>query len=610
MSNQLKMLYNDLAGNLLDLDPIKFVERNLTVKGQLFKLTDCGRDYLHEIYRYIAFEATTPQALPVIIVKGRQVEMSTTATALTLYFMCSPRMQHITGLHAFPQLKQAQRYSNKAFDSMVQDSVDQSIYLKTRSKQKDKDGYKIQATYSVSQKDFIQGNTLYIEGASQEGDRLRNISLDFIMYDEIQDWTQEARDVVQEANSHSRLGPPGFGMEVMLGTPKDKKDDYYDLWKESDQRYYHLKCIYCGHFFPITLNNFETGFMVRCRDREGKGCLELQDKRKAIKGGKWIPSKTVGFNRRGYHVDQLLIPTITREAIDKKREDKSPRAFANEVMGQFYSGMSEALSYKEVVQVTSKQPDSKNWSMPPYVTDKFTWMGIDWGARVAGEDDAGRGGYTVVTILSRHDNEKWKLEFAHRMETDNIDKQIEIINDYIRKYHVQYICADIGFGHAQVQRLQQQWGERCLSVFSSQNMKKAYNYNSDTNMITIDKSVVMEEFFDYLMQYRFCFPYKEPDRIEWLAEHISNIEIVSKQVGGMVRKRYVKQSATRPVDGLMSLIYGFVAYQYSRTNKFSNMSARDQGDGRNMAKPQLANVSKSVAGVMRGGYRKTRHHKH
>ena len=612
MSKSVKNLFDDLSQDVLDIDPINFVEHNLTIKGKPYHLRDCGRDYLFEIYRYIAFQAPLETGLSTVVVKGRQVEMSTTATALSLYFMCGSSYTHLIGLHAFPILEQAQKYSNKSFDGLVQDSVN-GVLVKKRAidhKSKKIQNSVITAIYNVRQKDFVHGNTLYIEGASQEGDRLRGMPADFILYDEVQDWFKQAIDTVQESVSHSVLGPPGYGLEMMFGTPKNKKDEFFEIWQDSDQRVYHLKCIYCGHYFPITLENFKTGFMVECCDNTGKGCRQLQDKRLAVVGGKWVPTKSTHL-RRGYHISQLLIPTITRESIAKKFETKSRRAFVNEILGEFYSGLEEALSFKDVMIHTVKEPDTKEWKFPTHITDYPTWMGIDWGGRLSGENDTGTGSYTVVLIISAMPLNKIKLEFVCRSDIADPDEQIEFISRLIRKYNVKDVCADAGYGYNEIKRLQTIWQDRVRAVYSSQNIKKVYTYNQEMNAVTIDLCRVEEEFFDALIQDKFCFPYAQPEKVEWLVEHISNIEIEIRKQGGMLRKRFLKKSVTKPIDGLMALVYAFVAYQFSKTLGFANMDAIKRPDTRyNMPRAQLAYISPTVGKLWSTQRRTMRHLKY
>ena len=596
-------LINELTDSLLGLDPVSFIENTLTIGGEMYSLGNCGRDYLHEIMRYVAFDALSANGMPVVIAKGRQVEMTTTATALSLYLMASGIHHHITGIHVFPQIEQARRHSKKQFDSFVRESVGKKLMarrekqinlLSQEGKSKSRGG----EPFSVTQKSFTGSNTLYIEGSSRDGDRLRGIPADFLLFDEMQDIARAAYENTLESVSHSKLGPAGTGPCLMFGTPKDKNSFFFDQWSMSDQRVYYLGCPHCGHYLPITLQNFKHGYMVQCADEGGAGCGELFDKRIGVAKGKWVPTKKDDVFARGYHISQLLIPTIPREALEIKQKSKSPRAFANEVLGQFYSGSSMSLSFSDVLNFTTKEPETESWTLPATIREKFTMMGIDWGGRTVEDSEKSAGSYTVCVILSEEQGGKLRIEHAERLNTDVVEQQVELFADKMLKYNVHEVAADLGYGHAAIQRLQEKFGDRVKGVYSTGGMKKSYAFTRDTNVITIDKSKTFEEVWDILQQYRFCIPYSDPAKIEWLIEHISNIEVTPRQIGGMLTKKFDKSSPTRPVDGFAALVYAYVALQFKKTSGFTNMHASNYKSGRNMPKP--------IGGVFRSKVRAAR----
>ena len=117
----------DLLSDFALIDPVEFAEKALTIDGQPFQITSCGRDYLHEIYRYICLEAVGKKGKSVVVKKGRQVEMTTTACSVSLYFACGGVYDHIRGLHTFPQIEQARRYSKVVFSPRVIESVNSCI---------------------------------------------------------------------------------------------------------------------------------------------------------------------------------------------------------------------------------------------------------------------------------------------------------------------------------------------------------------------------------------------------------------------------------------------------------------------------------------------------
>lgn len=574
---------DDLFSEFLTLDPIEFVERTLTIEGQNFLLSGCGREYLHEPYRYICLEAVTRKGKPVVVKKGRQVEMTTTASAVSLYMACSGTYDHVRGLHVFPQIEQARRYSKLTFDPRLQESKGRRLTrLMTNSG-------------SVTQKEFKDGNLIAIEGAGEEGDRLRGISLDYVLFDEIQDLPRTARENTLEAMAHSKFGPEGFGVELCFGTPKDIGSDFHELWNLSDRRFYYCKCIHCGHYFDLWYKynnnkavegtNLSHGFMVKCEDSEGKGCKKLMHKHKAVKDGKWIPT-VEDAEYRGYHIDQLLVPHIPREAIDKKLQERSIRNFQNEVMGDFYYGADTSLTFPEVVEKTTTDPDTRTWTLSTQVSDRQTWAGIDWGQRISGEDDEGTGGYTVFTVISRLPGNKLKLEFAKRLEQKQVvgpGGQIEEIKRWIRLYNCKYVACDHGAGHVQNQLLTEAYPNKVHRVFSTAGTKIPYKFDRKQKLITIDKHKAFEEVYDHIRNdFMFSFPYGNPEEVEWLMEHLANVEIVTKQLtNGTTRKIYQKQGPTRPIDGAAALVYAYIAYKFQQTTGFSNMH-NQFGQNRNM----------------------------
>lgn len=573
--------FEDLRTELGCLDPVVFAEQKLTIRGEPFQLTNVGREYLHEIYRYICLEATSPTGLPVVVVKGRQVEFTTTAGVLGAYFMCSGVYRDIHALHAFPAVETSRRYSNGAYDELISNSRNNSLLALKK------------LPHSVTEKHYQGNNVIYIDSTSKDGDRLRGLPLDIGFFDEVQDMTTAARENTAQALSHSIFGQSGSGLEVYFGTPKNAGGDFEKLWESSDKRYYHLRCPHCQQLMAITLQNYKTGYLVEC-----DYCHKLYEKALGIKHGKWVATRTDGFYRRGYHISQLLVPHITREAIARKQDDLSPRGFKNEVLGEFYSGQGEAPSLPEIIRWLTTEPDSSTLKMSTSVTNgRRTFMGIDWGARVAGEEDEGTGGYTIVMIISVDElTKKMYIEFAHRMTTKNVDEQIGKISKWIQEFNCTEIVADIGYGHAQCQRLQEKWGSRFKPCYSSGNAKNTYIFSKDTNMITVHKDRAVEELYDDIERYRFVAPYAEPERVEWIFEQLANIEISTTLVNGLARKRYRKQGPARAIDAVMALMYARIAYRFQQTRGFSETVNQNNNyaDGRSMP------ISSSTGSVIAG----------
>jgi hypothetical protein len=588
MKNENSLL-GQMKHELLNLDPVSFVENNLTVKGMDFKLRDCGREYLHDIYRYAAFQAITPESKPAVFVKGRQVEMSTTATAIALYFMTSGRFDNMTGLHTFPIIEQSRRYSVEKFDPMV--NLSKTRYGESTgfvATKKLKTG-----VFSVSHKQFEDSNTLFIEGASNEANRLRNMSLDFIMFDEVQDILDAALDNAGEALSHSSWGPPGEGISLFFGTPKNTGTRFEEMWRLSDQRIYHLRCIDCKSYFPLYVPGSESWkevwlmkFVIRCPN-----CGCQQDKRQAIAGGKWVPTVHGNTEYLGFHFNQLMVPHMTKEAIEKKerRYGSKSRRFMNEVLGEFFAGIAAPLSYQEIYAKCANVHAYFPERISP--SERICYMGIDWGGKV--EEDETEGSWTVITIISVKEDGSFRLEYTQRVMDADIEKQMALIQELSRKYAVIDIVVDMGYGHVQTQNLQKIFMDRCKGCWFSGNAKSILSYNPKSWLVTANRDVIIEDVVTLLKNGKVEIPWGNPEAVEWFARQCSSMDLESSVTGGTIKKHFVKSSG--PCDALMSLVYAYVSYTFKKTGGFKSLMGNSSAvstRNRNMPMPIGARIAR------------------
>lgn len=208
-----KDLFADLRDKLLDLDPVSFIERRLTLDGNPFRLSAAGYRPFVDIYRYIGIKALEPTALPVVMVKGRQVGGTTMASALEMYFMgCGifgvngkPPMRV---MHAFPHLESAGAYSKTKLNPMISGSVLDEEEVKASKGGKVKSymqkllDQNSSTTDSLSFKQFINDNHLWVDSTGVNADRLRGRTVDCILFDECFPYEQ----CVETINGKVKIG--------------------------------------------------------------------------------------------------------------------------------------------------------------------------------------------------------------------------------------------------------------------------------------------------------------------------------------------------------------------------------------------------------------------
>ena len=86
--------------------------------------------------------------------------------------------------------------------------------------------------------------------------------------------------------------------------------------------------------------------------------------------------------------------------------------------------------------------------------------------------------------------------------------------------------------------------------------------------IGIKKGIFGHAFlFDLFRKGKVRFPWKSYEYFEWLIDHCTSMESKQRVVGGQPIKTFVKGSG--PNDGLMSLMYAYMAYKFDITQGFT-----------------------------------------
>jgi hypothetical protein len=185
--------FEKLKTGLLNLDPVYFIENNLTIDGKPFRLHGNGYKPFVDIYRYIGIKALEPDAKPCVFLKARQVGGTVMACCIELYFMASgffgvngkPPMRV---MHAFPQLGLAYSFSKTKLSNMISSAMPEPRPLNARTKPKSVIEAKFDKTMSANDsltlKQFENGNHLWIESTGLTGDRVRGRTVDALFFDE------------------------------------------------------------------------------------------------------------------------------------------------------------------------------------------------------------------------------------------------------------------------------------------------------------------------------------------------------------------------------------------------------------------------------------------
>lgn len=614
-----KDIFKKLKGDLLNFDPVRFAETHLTLDGKDFRLHGNGYKPFSDIYRYIGIKALEPNAKPTIIVKGRQVGATTMASALEMYFMgCgmfgTGTKPPIRVIHAFPQLELAAAYSKTKLSAMISSSkipegTDTTKSARPKSIMQAMLDTSTATNDSLTFKQFVGGNHLWIESVGLDGDRIMGRTADVIFFDEVQKTTSIAIGNSLKVLTTAKYGKPSKGVQVYFGTPRRKGSDFHKMWQRSSQQYYYLGCGECEKHFPLYTPGSDDwekiwlhGHIVKCPH-----CGHEQDKRLAAERGKWVALKDPDdddCDMIGFHINQLYMPMFTREDIENEKPGKHPinteRVFMNEVMGEFFQGDSSPITAEEIdLLCGDKERKYSARIMPNSKTNlvqQIAVLGIDYGARadleqLANPDKitkAGQSYSTAVVLLSKGPG-LLSIEYAVKFKRNDPESKKGIIDQLMRQYSIQLALGDIGYSNDFSYNLHQAYGDRYLvsRAHSKVNNFVKFNVDSFPKEVIFERDHYIGELFEQMKKGMIRFPYGDYEKVAWLVEHCASMEIkpsISKN-GNDPSIHYVKGGT--PNDGFMALLNAYLAYKFLITRGFTNNNPILELAAKNLNKPMV-----------------------
>ncbi len=608
--NSQKDIFEKFRKSLLHIDPVTFSEDYLSLDGKPFRLNGNGFKPFIDMYRYIGLQAIGENSKPVILTKGRQVGATTMGANLECYWCCSklfgnngrPPMRII---HAFPQEKLAKTYTK----TKLNPTIAQSKLVKDEKSNKMKGIIQTFEAPGVEQslefKEFIGGNHIWIESIGVDGDRVRGKTVDCIIYDEVQDMFKTAIFNSKKCLAQSQYGKVGEGIQLYMGTPKSKDSIYFEMWQDSTQNYFFLGCEHCGEYFPLYTpgsNEWESiwleGYYPKCDhcdkifiERKSKGfqvrctkCNHIQDKRDAAERGKWIGKDPAKCKMIGFHINQLFMPRFTRETIISQKPENcvttDETSWQNEVLGEFYSGTNATISTDEIKDKCGDyQREFRKVILPEEcLYDKNVYLGADWGKLVSdgNGDSKSKSGqsYSCIVILKVLGPSLFSIEFATRLEKNDLHYKIEIVKQMMRNYNVKRAVGDIGYAHDLMMELQNLYGDRIVaSEVSSGQMHQKVEYKDKEKPTTIrfDKEYFIEQMFDLFRKGAIRFPLGSWEYVAWLIQHCASM-VAKPQMDKLGNTKIKYSKGLLPNDGLMALINAFLAYKFDISNGFKNIN--------------------------------------
>lgn len=585
-------IFEKIKNRLLSIDPVWFIQNYLTLDGKPYRIEGNGYKPFAEIIRYIGIKALEKSSLPVVILKSRQVGMSTTASGLEMFFMGSglfgtKNNPPIRIIHAFPQLDLAFAYSKVKLGSVIASSV--VAENQTLSKGQKPKSYmeslldtSSPTNDSLQFKQFIGGNHLWIESVGIDGSRLRGRTADVIFFDEVQQMPRAAISNSTKVLSKAQYGSIGSGLQIYFGTPLQRGSTFWEMWNQSSQQYYYLGCEKCKKHFPLYTpgtNDWEDiwlyGFIVRCTH-----CGFEQNKLDAAERGKWFATKDINECKMiGFCINQLYMPEFTKEKILSEKPGNSAvnteRAYQNEVLGEFYRGEAAIISPDQIRDICGDPERKFRASISP-AEDLLVFLGLDIGAKndleqLVDSDRVKSQGqsYSTAVVIAMTGPNRMSIEFATKFKRNDPVSKKGIIDQIMRQYNCTLAICDIGFAYDLNQTLQTEYGDKFLASQALPRVNDRIKYNDQTfpKIIAFEKDYWIADLYEQMKKGNVRFPMGDYEKIAWLIQHTVSMEIKpSISRTGDITPHYVKGS--QPNDGFMSLLNAYIGYRFYISNGF------------------------------------------
>lgn len=463
-----------------------------------------------------------------LLMCGRQIAKSTTGQNLILSE--SIAIPYYKTLYVAPTEKQASVFSVSRLGKTITGSPAVRDHFTSSDDQL--------ARWRMS---FTNGSEINIGYASDNPDRIRGISADRVVYDEIQDIIYHAVvPVVDETLSNSEHGYASY-----MGTPKSMENTIQYLWDLSSQDEWIMKCTGCNKWNYV-INADSIG-------KFGIICMKC-GKRLAPRSGRWYSMNPEG-TIKGFHIPQLILPRNNESdarwsRILYKYENTPESAFKNEVLG-----VSDAIGTRMVGQedlenlcrdyFISEEPHPSVWDDVLY-----TVAGIDW----SGGGSSTYTSRTVLWIWGRLPDGKLKTMYFKIYPTSNPVADVRSIIDACRRYNCQFVVGDAGVGATANAMLMEALGRhRVVQAQYGSNSQLCKWNGKDRYMV--DKTAAIDTVMLQYLREGFVFPNQKQMR-EPIADILAAFEEVTQQGAG---KKIWNCSPSVPDDSLHAQVFGWLA---------------------------------------------------
>lgn len=493
-----------------------------------------GRPYNLHDYPFLPAVYNTG-AREVLMKTGRQVSKSTTCACLML--TDSVVIDHFRTLYVAPTREQTSKFSNTRLTKIIHYSP------LIRDNYVDRD-----LPNNVLLQILGNGSELALSYAWDDPDRIRGITADRELIDEVQDIVYDAViPVVKECMANS-----DYAMMMYCGTPKSMENTIEFLWQKSSQSEWIMKCEGCGSWSFVD--------SAKSIGRHGIVCLKC-DKNLNPRAGQWYDMNP-DAKMKGFHISQPILPKnveipIRWERILEKLESYSETQFKNEVLGVSDDIGTRFISQSELMALCEDY--YLDLPLPPSLLQGIRAVvgGVDW----AGNSEHALNSRTVCWVWGLTDDFKLKTLYFRIFPKANSIEDVEEVARIFDICQCRYVIGDAGEGAVANSALRDRLGHHRVGQAQyggGAGFSQLIRWNRQGTRYLVNRTAAIDSFMLQMKKQGIILANARQMAVP--IQDILNVyqESTHSGQGGAIRTIW-KHAPNCPDDSLHAMIFGWLA---------------------------------------------------
>ena len=394
-------------------------------------------------------------------------------------------------------------------------------------------------------KEFPNTSILKMVYVLTNADKVRGNSMDWLDYDEYQDFDASLELEVEEVMTQSPMP-----MITKTGTSKTVDSALEATYESTSRSVWRMRCTGCNHDnYPTIENN-----VMDMIQPKGVCCVKC-GKPLNVRDGQWAHQSPhmLDKGRVGLHVPKIIVPENTEDPtkwwpIYQKSLSKDKKSFYEEVLGIATQEGAREITVKELENICTQGPKSRNLKRAKAGKYRYIVSGCDWGGSDYIPAHNLKQSYTVHAMLGITNN--WDFHILHFDQYSGMNYQE--IAGRICHTHKEFggyaIASDFGVGALYNMRIREMIDPHRHIIYNYTGPNSVFTGESQNahlfNQLGLNKTDSITSLFDDIKSGRIqCFDWSQS------SEHLTqftNLVRSPTDAGNITYRRH----GSRPDDAL------------------------------------------------------------